>query len=57
MTRRDWYIGILVLALALAFHATFPRYEYRTPTGSATVGIRIDRWTGSVEIVRVPLPQ
>jgi ABC-type branched-subunit amino acid transport system permease subunit len=53
MRPRDWYLGIALLALALIFHAAFPRYEYRT-TGSNRVGVRVDRWTGTATVLRAP---
>lgn len=46
MTRRDWWLGVLVLAAALVVHALFPRYEVRT--FSNVYPIRVDRWTGTV---------
>lgn len=52
MTRRDWYIGVFILALALVFHAAFPRYEYRA-RDPLYQSIRIDRWTGQAAIVGV----
>lgn len=55
MTRRDWFLGIAVLVAALLFHAAFPRYEYRTVDGPA-VGVRVDRWTGTATMVRLPPP-
>ena len=68
-SRRDWYIGVAILVLALLFHAAVPRYEWRHPglgfAGNVADGafftdgyrwpgsrwIRIDRWTGRIEIV------
>jgi hypothetical protein len=51
ITRRDWWLGILVLALALLAHAAIPRYEWRT-TAMPLLMMRIDRWTGHVITVR-----
>jgi hypothetical protein len=48
LTRRDWWLGVLVLTLALLIHAAWPRYEWRHVGGPAFV--RIDRWTGTVII-------
>lgn len=42
--RRDWWIGVSVITLALLLHAAFPRYEWRQQ-GIALW--RIDRWTGT----------
>lgn len=54
MTRRDWWIGVLLIVLAVLAHALVPRYEYRN-FGEFAPGIftRIDRWTGSAELVSV----
>lgn len=50
MTRRDWYLGVVLVACALLFHAAFPRYEIRQPGGDrATFLLRVDRWTGTVK--------
>ena len=46
MTRRDWWIGITLVALALLAHAALPRYEWR---GTVPYLVRIDRWTGRAE--------
>lgn len=52
ITRRDWWIGVGVILLALLAHAAIPRYEYRN---HARPGMftRMDRWTGSAELVTV----
>ena len=54
MTKRDWWIGVLLIALALFVHALMPRYEYRN-FGEPNEGVftRIYRWTGSAELVSV----
>lgn len=56
MTRRDWWIGITAIVLALLLHAVvpqyLPRYEWRN-VGRGVLWAKIDRWTGSVETVRV----
>lgn len=54
MTRRDWWIGIALIACALLLHAAVPRYEWRERHvgNAATFLIRIDRWTGSADYGR-----
>ena len=54
MTRRNWWAGVAVVVLAVLLHALIPRYEYRNVPGDV-VGMftRIDRWTGSAELVSV----
>jgi hypothetical protein len=47
MTRRDWWLGVFVVALVLLLHAAIPRYEWRS-AGSMPTAARIDRWTGDV---------
>ena len=47
MTRRDWWLGVAVLALVILVHALLPRYEWSV---SPMFGIlRFDRWTGRTE--------
>jgi hypothetical protein len=50
VARRDWYVGIAIVAAALIFHALFPRYEIRHPGGDRRplMMLRVDRWTGKV---------
>lgn len=47
MTRRDWWLGVFVVALVLLLHTAIPRYEWWT-AGSSSAVIRIDRWTGAI---------
>jgi hypothetical protein len=47
MTRRDWWLGVAVLAIAIMVHAILPRYEWRQ-VGNAFV--RIDRWFGAAAV-------
>ena len=53
VTRRDWWIGVWVIVLALLAHAIIPqylpRYEYQYLREAA--GVRIDRWVGRAEFV------
>ena len=51
ITRRDWWIGIAIVAGAILIHAAWPRYDWRHVTG--TVFVRIDRWTGHASLHRV----
>ena len=51
MTRRHWWIGIAVVAAALLLHALVPRYDWRG--GGGVPLVRIDRWTGQVDQMRV----
>ena len=44
MTRRDWWLGVAVVAVAILLHTFVPRYEYRDFHGAPMV--RVDRWTG-----------
>jgi hypothetical protein len=48
MKPRDWWLGVIAVALAILFHAAFPRYEWRDAHGVPL--IRIDRWTGRQEL-------
>lgn len=55
MTRRDWWLGLLLLALAILAHAAFPRYEWHPMRGdgigSAIGMLRVDRWRGTSVLV------
>ena len=46
MTRRDWWIGVAVIALAILLHAAVPRYEWHPVNPAYHVFARMDRWTG-----------
>ena len=50
MTRRDWWLGLAVLTVAVllnaAIPACFPRYEYIVLGPQNADVIRHDRWTG-----------
>lgn len=48
MTRRDWWLGVALIVLAILVHAAVPRYEWRN-LGERPV-FRIDRWTGTMEV-------
>ena len=47
MTRRDWWLGVLLVTAAILVHALVPRFEI-TATGGGLM--RVDRWMGRVEI-------
>jgi len=50
ISRREWWLGIAAVVLAILWHATFPRYEWRSAIGVGL--IRVDRWTGSAVLGR-----
>ena len=59
MSRRDWWIGILVLVAAIVAHAAMNRYSWHLDTiegqgQNARVLLRIDRFTGAVTYEHVP---
>lgn len=45
---KTWVPAAVIVALAIVFHALFPRYEWRDVRGAPIA--RIDRWTGRQEI-------
>ena len=47
MTRRDWWLGIAALVVAILMHAMLPRYQFFN--GPSMFPLRGDRWTGRVE--------
>jgi len=59
MTRRDWWIGILVLVAAIVAHAAINRYSWHLydlegQGQNARALLRIDRFTGTVTHEPVP---
>lgn len=59
MTRRDWWIGILVLVAAIVAHAAMNRYSWHLydidgQGQNARALLRIDRFTGTVTYEPVP---
>lgn len=48
MTRRDWWLGISAIVIAVLLHASVPRYEWRQFSDRALV--RIDRWFGTAQV-------
>lgn len=46
ITRRDWWLGVALVVLALVFHAVFPRYEVHVVADRPI--LRVDRWTGAI---------
>jgi len=51
MTRLDWWLGVTLIAVSIAGHATIPRYQLLLPTAPDRSNdlVRFDRWTGKVE--------
>lgn len=49
LQRRDFYIGVALVALAILAHAYIPRYDV-SATSSGSRYQRIDRWTGHIEV-------
>lgn len=49
ITRRDWWLGIALVAAALVAHALLPRHQTHT-IGMERYGFVVthDRWTGAV---------
>jgi hypothetical protein len=45
MTRRDWWLGVTAIVLAVFVHAAVPRYQWQHMAGAAY--LRVDRWTGN----------
>lgn len=50
MTRRDWWLGVALIVVAILVHAAMPRYEWQTFGSAAAMRIRIDRWTGTMQL-------
>ena len=54
MTRRDWWVGIVVLALAIVLHAAVPRYDWRSIRGVPMLcGYRMLPILGDLDEIRV----
>lgn len=57
MTRVDWWLGVLIVTLSILVHAVMPRYEWHSANTAAlanTTWVRIDRWTGTLEVTTTP---
>ena len=50
VSRRDWWLGVLIVAVAVLLHAAWPRYDWRHVVGG--VFVRINHWTGAAVIGR-----
>lgn len=50
ITRRDWWLAIGGILVALLANALLPRYEWRDPGGDSAQYIRIDRWKGTAQV-------
>lgn len=53
VTRRDWWIGVALIVLALVAHAVVPLYvpRYRWQHQDGISRLRADRWPGNAELV------
>lgn len=60
MTRRDWWAGILVLAVALLINAFSNRFDWQVAedrsSSSGQALVRINRLTGEVTAQQLRLP-
>jgi hypothetical protein len=59
MTRRDWWIGILLLLAAIVAHAAMNRYSWHLYAAegqgqNARALVRVDRLTGAITHEPVP---
>ena len=53
MTRRDWWLGILLPVAAISTHAAMNRYSWQVYSIEGQVpnlraALKIDRWTGTM---------
>ena len=46
ISRREWWIGVVLVVLAVLAHALVPRYEYQHSGPGSIAWVRVDRWTG-----------
>jgi hypothetical protein len=46
---RFWWFGIVAIVAAIAFHAAFPRYEWRIVPEDSLALVRLDRWMGRAQ--------
>ena len=53
VTRLDWWVGVVLVVLAILAHALVPRYEYQQTAASGIAWIRVDLWTGQAQLVAV----
>ena len=46
VTRRDWWLGVAIVAATVLVHALFPRYEWLLLREKTADVLRVDGWTG-----------
>ena len=46
ISRSEWWIGVVLVVLAILVHALVPRYEYQHDGPGSLAWVRVDRWTG-----------
>ena len=51
VTRLDWWIGVVLVVLAILAHELVPRYEYQHESSGSIYWLRVDRWTGQAIVV------
>ncbi len=51
ISRREWWLGVGLVFVALMAHALLPRYEYTAFGPQNPDVIRVDRWTGDHELL------
>lgn len=53
MSKRDWWTGVFIVALALVLYAGTHRYEWMLagPPSGVQQLIKLDRWTGRAYVV------
>lgn len=52
----QWWLGVSVIGVAIAFHALFPRYQVLAVGSEGMILTRVDRWRGTVESTLVAEP-
>ena len=50
ITKWDWWIGVILIVMAVLTHALIPRYEWHHDEARSIYWTRMDRWTGSAAL-------
>ena len=53
VTRRDWWLGVAIVAAAVLVHALLPRYDWLLLREETADVLRIDRWPGDARHMRL----
>ena len=53
ISRLEWWIGVVLVVLAILAHALVPRYDYQHDGPGSIAWVRVDRWTGRALVLTI----